>query len=306
MVSASDHQQILQQLDEMTLDSCILNGFNWFRHHWLPVVKNLERTSTCRSEVAWAFELTGDVYFVVESITEAIKWYRKAIRISPQSAELKSQLATAKCVLDARYEDTESQSRGLTSDGGAELHPSDRRLYYECCESIAIGRRTSHFVDDLRPWAQFVYARSLSVAGRYTDAYKAFHSACVNAEEIALSAQDWFYLPVACWENVSLWKTLYSRRGMITDLGLANFDRTLERSGPPEVAQRYSERIDIIGRKSRALLLRFHLYRSRNDIPGLTRLSEAYPQWSDVAHVLDFYQQYRRCPLKEELLCRCR
>ena len=181
----------------------------------------------------------------------------------------------------------------------------DEEAYFQACEAIALRRPLKlQLANDSRPWVRLLHSRWLATMGRPTESFSEFYSAIMSAEEIFLTAADWFYLPASCWEHVALWDTLHRRRRSITNLGLMNFDRASHRIGPPELSRAYETNPASWSRKTRELLIRFHLYRTRGDRAALQRLADEFPKWSDVIATIRHYDKHGRVPMKQELLYR--
>ena len=286
---------------ELTLDECMLRGFGWFRSHLLPLAQELRKSPASSPNAAWVLSLTADVYYVIDCIEEATRWYRFAAKRSRQTSELEQEIADAQELIKFRRENVLGPVSGDPSD---ELNLTEEAARLTVCRAAGMCRpSTGDLPTDIsRPWAKLLRARCHAVANRDAEAFREFHAAVRAADELFLLAADLFFLPTGCWECVSLWNTLYRRRKTIQDLGLTNFNRTVQRVGPPELSQIHESKPRTESRKARELVLRFHLHRTGNNRRGLERLAAEYPQWSDVTYSLQHFDEYGRAPLKQELL----
>lgn len=285
----------------ISLDECILQGFEWFCGQFLPDVRSNLRTHAEGTKAVWPLEVTGDVYFVVDCPHEALRWYRRAARKSRQRKHLDQQIAEIKQLLELRKANSESPiSAGSTQADGEVTDCSD---CLQVCEAIALGQPLNDVLaGHSQPQVRLVRSRWLFTTHRHIEAFREFYSVCLAADDLYLTAADWFYLPTSFWENVALWRALHRRWRTVRDLGLTNFDRSAQRVGPPELSLLYEGNPNAWGRKMRELVLRFHLFRSSSNRAGLEQLASKYPQWSDVNHSLWHFDQYGRAPLKTELL----
>lgn len=286
----------------LSLDECMLRGFGWFRSELLPIARKLSQSSTRGGNVAWILELTADVYFVVDCVDEAIRWYRRAAQKTRRNHDILRQLAEAQDVLKYQFAPGYPLS-SLSDDQQIKLDEADRKAYLGLCKAIALGKPvTPTMVGDPRPWMQLIHSRWLAATSKYTEAFQKSYARVAGRQELNLTAADWFYFPPVCWDCVPFWKTLYQRRQTIQSLALTNFDRSAERVGPPEVSHLVETAPKKWNRTVHEVLLRFHVYRSSGNYSGLQRLASMYPQWGDVASSLKHCDQYGRPPLKDELL----
>jgi hypothetical protein len=293
----------LDRDDRLSLDDCVLRGFDWFRNRVIPVAHRLCRLPTRGVKVAWTLEVAGDVYFVIDCTAEALRWYRRAARKSRRRTNLERQIAEAQDIIKLQKSHAISPRSSPSGDSRAGLSRMDEEGYSQACEAIALGRPVKQrLANDSRPWVQLLHSRWLATRGRHFEAFSEFHSAIMSAEELSLNAADWFYLPASCWEHVALWDTLHRRRRSITNLGLVNFNRTSQRIGPPELSPLYEKNPTAWNRKTRDLLVRFHLHRTRGDRAALQRLADEFPKWDDVVATVMHYNKRGRVPMKEELL----
>lgn len=287
----------------LTLLECDLLGFEWFSTKLLPVGRQLHRSQSRGNRVASILQLVGDVYFVVDCIEQALRWYRSACRKIRRNTELERQVAETEEMHAICQSGEQPNFISPSGDVGAELTIHDQRVYLAACNSIAMGRSLENekLLTDSRPWARLLRSRWLATAGRNIESFKEFYTAIISSGELNLRAADWFFLPASCWEYAVLWTTLYDRRHCIRNLGLANFDHHKQLIGPPELEPLHLQTPGTWDRKVTEALIRFHLCRTTGDRPGLQRLSSQFPAWRDVSATLRFQKRYGRPPMKEEL-----
>ncbi len=288
----------LENLCGASLDECIQRGHRWFFSAVSWFADRVQQDAVISNDKA-TMELIGDMYCVLGIASESLYWYRCASHVAPDDFALQRQFEEAQEVANhenvIRYSGDE-----ISGDVDERLSLEESKLYRLAAADMAKGKADllpeCTRID--RPWSLFLCARYWSILDDPNRSFAAIWRAIVRSKAFSLSSADWFYLSAECWEQTALWKALYEHKSRVYNLGLANFDRSSCRVGPPEVDQSIKRSM----RRANNLVLRFHLLRTRVESNSLRNLAIRYPQWDDASFAVKFLEENGRCPSRDEML----
>lgn len=320
---ATELRRIIHASLEIPLEALMLRGFTWFREELFPAISALKVPGSTGKAAVFAktaWELLGDVYFVVSAPFSALWAYEIALKMMPGDSELVDEIAVTQEFISIggsgdrrvgpkgrsiamRWTRARTKPGIVSVVGDPDL--DERGIddwVWKASELILQGRaRDAVKILDGRPGWQStkLLVRALSVAEQFTTALDELIVAIHNSDKLHFCPSDWFFLPDILWESNALWKALYDNRTKLADLGLVNFTDSSGNVGPIKWT-----RIPNVGREmaSRAAVLQLHCARTSCDIRQMKQLASRFRSWTDASRAVEFYRLHKRFPMKCELI----
>ena len=288
-ISLVSARHFLRRIEYVT--DVYFHGYQWSKRKLLPALKALTLSPRTYDRViaGGAYYILGDVHDFNEAPLAAIRAYRCCTRLWPAAGaawreiggmyDRMGEYEKALRMLRKAVRVDPSDDLAIADLEILEKHPSCSPCYrpgdpyWQSSEFLAASKhrqalealagKRSLQADRFRAR---VYG-AIEDASRVMDVWGRIAR---RSDRLEIHGADWYFLPVAVWNNPEFWTILAGIASRIDDWGVLKGHADL----------------DAIGRERFELFLRYHLARTQHNLTAARKLSSRHPQWKEAARLV--------------------
>lgn len=266
-------------------------GYQWSKRKFLPALKALARSSRAHDRViaGSAYYVLGDVHDFNEAPLAAIRAYRCCTRLWPAAGPAWREIGGMYDRMGEYEKALRMLRKAVRVDPSDDNAVSDLEIFEEYPLSSPWYRLGDPYWQSSEFLAVSKHAQALGVlAGKRSQRADRFRARVYGAIEdgprvldswrrvakqsgrLRIDNADWFFLPVAIWNNPEFWTIFSGLASRIEDWGFL----------------KGHEDLDAAGRERFELFLRYHLARTQHNLAAARKLSSRHPQWKEAARLV--------------------